>query len=449
MQHVPLRVYLRLIHPTSSLWKFVLLLSLFVYIFLCVIRTHSRTRREVDPTYLTRPGQPEMQMIIVNAVRYHGEVWYSYLYAAAIRCHWRVSLFTVFSPPIFGHGNGLAYITKSWSDPLLSTPQQHVKQLLESSSIICSHSIIIICTLENSHLGRILDVLLNECDERTSYLVLLQLHWGREDIPKFEHVFKSIPSLQLQKRVELRYLALAEHVKNFAENNMTMHFGIDIWRPGFSLDLPVHAEEDQYDQHFDFVIQGRLDDKRRDYFRLAANIKRHQHMLHRQKIVFTIVGVAETLDKHAYLNIPGVRLFLSPRYMPANAFYSFIHQAVGIIPIFGTDNYYIDKQSSSIFCSLLNQTPLLASQRLLDSQRYISAEAVWLQYDNETEVDAVLRIVRSFSSVAAFKKTLYMKRQRLKKLLEKAYFNNERTLTTYANVIKQRTKSLENDGDGE
>ncbi len=81
---------------------------------------------------------------------------------------------------------------------------------------------------------------------------------------------------------------------------------------------------------------------------------------------------------------------------------------------------------------------MIASQRLLDSHKYIPGEAVWLKRDNETDVAAIIRMIKSFPSTAAFRKALFTKRQRLKHLLEQSYVNNERTLNDYASTLKQR-----------
>ncbi|CAF1549718.1 unnamed protein product [Adineta ricciae] len=379
--------------------------------------------------------QSKVRVAIVNAVRYHGEVWYSYMYTARIRCEWQVSLFTNFLPLSYNNENGFSYLTRSWSRDLLSTPQQHVTYLINYHSMICSHSIIIICTIANSHLEDILYVLLNYCDKNRSFLILLQLHDVKVDIPILEQIFLNISSFRLQNRVNIRYLVLAEHMKYFARNYMTTHFKVDVWKPAFPLDLPEHMEDDQYQQYHDFIIQGKLDDTRRNYSYFAKNIKRYQHLLGQHKIVFTIIGVAETIDRHKYLKLPGVRLFLSSSYIPAYAFYSFIHQTIGIIPLYARDDYHINKQSSTIFCSILTQTPLLATQRLLDSHTFIPEEAVWLQYDNETEIDAAIRIVKSFSPPAAFRKVLFTKRQRLKDLLEGSYIYNEYLLKSYVEAV--------------
>ncbi len=418
------------------LLNFILLMNMII-IFIFFVRS-SKSSTDNHSNLVPFVHRSIIRVAIINAVRYHGEIWYSSMYVAAIRCHWHVSLFTVFLPANFGNENGLSYMTRSWSRLLLSRPQQHVNELLQSISTICSQHIIIICTLQNSRLEDILDVLLNKCDKRTSYLVLVQIHQGSRDISECEHIINKFQDFFLQKRIEVRYLALAEHVKEFAKHNMTISLNIDIWRCGFPLDLPIHDEEDQFHQYFDFIIQGKIEDNKRNYSGFINEIKHYQNILDQHRIVFTILGNAKTLDEYKYLQVPSVRLFLPPNYMPASVFFSFIHQAVGIITIFSIDKYYIDRQSSSIVCSILTQTPLIASQRLLDTHKYIPEEAVWIKHDNETDVTAILRMIKSFPSIAAFRKALFTKRQQLKHLLEQSYVNNERTLNDYVTTLEQR-----------
>ncbi len=384
--------------------------------------------------HLEFPHRPIMHMAIINGVHYHGEIWYSYMYAAAVRCHWNVSLFTGNSDE-----NSLWGITHSWTRHLRSLPQKHVNQFIESTSTVCSHQIIVICTLEGSRLEDIIDILLNKCDKRIPSLLIVTLHQGKRDIPRFEHIFSGFPSLLLQKRVEVRYLTLADHVKEFAIRNIKIQLGIDIWRVVFPIDLPVHAENDQHQKYIDFIVQGNLEDHRRNYSGFAAEIKRQHDILRQHNVVFTIVGNGDIEGNHKYLKLPGVHLHVTPRYMPANVFFKLIYQAVGIIPLFSQDKYYTDVQSSSVVCSLLTQTPLLASQRLVDSHKYIPKEAVWLKLDNETDVAATLRISNSFPSVTALMKVLFKKRQRIKQLLENLYVDNDHTLNDYINTLQRRT----------
>ena len=425
-----------------KLLALILFMAVSIYFILDAMPIHpTGVMRGIVPAHLIDP-HPSMNVMIINAVSYHAESWYSYLYVAAIRCHYHVSLYTAYAPYVYGAENDFAYLTRSWSRPLVSHPRQHISQLLESRSTICLHHLIIIATIVRSELEKILEVLLHECDHKTAHLVLVQLHQVARDLREVEKIVEKMSDLHSQTRVEVRYLAFAEHVKAFAERNMTIPSAVDIWRSTFPLDLPAHTRDDHFYDYFDFIIQGDFLNMRRNYRAFAAEVKKHGATLLQKRILFTILGLARKLNNSDFLQLPGVRLFLPNGYMPANIFYNFIHQAMGLIPLFASENYYIDRQSSTVRCSILTQTPLLASRQLLDSHQYIPEDAVWLKYDNESDVGAVLRIIQSFASPAAFRETLFMKRQRLKQLLEESYLTNERLLNTYADRLRKRTQSL-------
>src|SRR5690242_15361831 len=65
--------------------------------------------------FISFKHRPMVRMAIINSVFYHGEIWYSHMYAAVIRSHWHVSLFTVSLPHSIHNENGLSYVTRSWS----------------------------------------------------------------------------------------------------------------------------------------------------------------------------------------------------------------------------------------------------------------------------------------------------------------------------------------------
>ncbi|CAF1027697.1 unnamed protein product [Adineta steineri] len=379
-------------------------------------------------------------MAIISSVSHHGEVWHSYLYAAVIRCHWHVSLFTATLGRNIQEENGLSYATRSWSRLPLYKQQRHVNELFNSTSTICSYQIIAIGTLGLLELRRILNVLVKDCDPRTAYIVLVQIHDAATALRSIEKVVNKFSSQLSRRRIEIRLLALAFHVKEYAERYQKLPLRVDVWVPIFPLDLPVHDENDEHHKYFDFVIQGQVDTQRRNYSGFFTQVQRQSKALDRHRITFSIVGRSSDCKNFRYVRSPQVRVFIGPQYMPANLFFGLIHQAVGIIPLFRGDTYYKSKQSSSIRTSVLTRTPLLASQRLLKTHKYIPKEAVWFKQDNETDLGAVLRIITSYPSDVAFRQALFMRRQQLDRLAEEWYINNERTLREYARLLEQSTK---------
>ena len=384
---------------------------------------------------VTAEDKPVIRMAIINSVYYHSEVWYSYIYAAAIRAQFHVSLFTDVVPHSIHNENGFSYITRSWSRPYSYKIQQHVSQLLNSTANICSYQMFIMATIQVSELQRLLNTLLNHCDRNVKYLVLIQMHAGWYDIPFLEKCLDQFPKLFSQKRVEVRILALADHVKNYTERFMRELLPVDIWIPVFPVDLPTNGENDEHHRYFDFVIQGHLKSGRRNYSGFMDEIKRNAKVLDKHGIVFTIVGTAEIREDYRRYQSRQVRLFVAPQPLPANIYYNLVHQSVGIIPLFARDTYYNGTQSSTISTSFLTRTPLLASQRLLKSHPHIAKESVWLTKDKETDLRAIVRIVASYSSSDAFRRELLKKRQTLERMVTSFYEKNTRTLHGYAQSL--------------
>ena len=381
---------------------------------------------------------PVVRIAVLNSVFYHGEVWYSYVYAAVMhgRCH--VSLFTDVLPHSSHNENGFFYLTRSWSHSFSYRTQEHANQLLESTSRICEHQIIIMASAEGSYLQRLLRVLLNHCDQKTTYLLLVQIHVGPRSLPYLEKCLSEFPKLMGQKRVEVRFLVLAHHVKQYAEKYRNTMVSVDLWIPVFPLDLPFEREPGVYHQYFDFVIQGYLISERRNYSGLIHEVNHRASLLDRHRITFTIVGHSENHEDYRRFQLPQIRLFIAPHLIPANIYYSIIQQSAGIIPLFAQDTYFNGTQSSSISASFLTRTPLLASQRLLDTHPHVPREAVWFKHHNETDIEAILRIVRSYPSDAAFREALFTRRQHLQRRAESFYVENARTLHGYAESLTSR-----------
>lgn len=63
------------------------------------------------------------------------------------------------------------------------------------------------------------------------------------------------------------------------------------------------------------------------------------------------------------------------------------------MPAFAGPHYYCCKASSSVAAALVAGTPLVASQTLLDAYSYLDSSTVFMQYDNETDVQAMERIM--------------------------------------------------------
>ncbi|CAF1461856.1 unnamed protein product [Rotaria magnacalcarata] len=384
---------------------------------------------------------PFIRMAIINSVFYHAEVWYSYMYAAT-KCQWHVSLFTRVLPFNKNRDSSFANITSSWSRVLLSVAERHVGELLTSTTEICSHEIIFIGTLNISYLKRLLHVLSQECDRLKTYLVLIQLHEANRDLQQLNNTFKNLRFALNSTRIEVRLLALGLHVKKYAEIHIKERLQVDLWIPVFPLDLPVSDNTHDARGDLEFTVQGSLDPTRRDYKTFVNDIKRWADVLRQHRVIFNVIGQARILSVYKYLHSPHIRLLSKTHYIPASDYYGLIHKSIGMIPIFVNEHYYENTQSSTIGCSILTRTPMFASRRLLDTNGYLTEEAVWLKEENESDVEAVIQILSKYPSHDEFQEALYDKRKQLALLAESSYEKNRQTLFDYANELNIRKNRL-------
>ena len=188
-------------------------------------------------------------MAIINTFVYHGETWYSYMYAAEIRAQFQVALFTDVLPHSIHNENGLSYITRSWSRPFMHRKHEHVTQLLNSTVHICEYQFIVMTTLEISYLQRILNILANHCDEDATFILIVHVHRPTLDIVPLEKCLRKFSSLLSEGRIEVRIMVLAYHVKKFVELYMKMPLVVDIWIPVFPLDPPADGDNDEHHRY--------------------------------------------------------------------------------------------------------------------------------------------------------------------------------------------------------
>jgi hypothetical protein len=74
-------------------------------------------------------------------------------------------------------------------------------------------------------------------------------------------------------------------------------------------------------------------------------------------------------------------------------YYSTLSRTFSVLPAFATTDYLDRKASSSIPAALIAGAPLIASEEILGAYAYLPFDAVWLQYQTESEMDVVRRIV--------------------------------------------------------
>ncbi|GIL80479.1 hypothetical protein Vretifemale_9679 [Volvox reticuliferus] len=144
-----------------------------------------------------------------------------------------------------------------------------------------------------------------------------------------------------------------------------------------------------------FSIQGKFSSVRRNYSTLW------QQMASRYTKLTT--GLTDTrfhvnlLGKGAEnrLHLPQELqpLVTMHRRLPFEKFYNQLHHSLAIVPLFGSSRYHTHKFSSSIISSLISGTPLIASRRLLAAYSMLDERSVFVQEEEEQELDVMLRVM--------------------------------------------------------
>jgi hypothetical protein len=86
-------------------------------------------------------------------------------------------------------------------------------------------------------------------------------------------------------------------------------------------------------------------------------------------------------------------------------YYTLLSRTFSLLPAFATTEYLDRKASSSVPASLIAGTPLIASEEILGAYAYLPYDAVWLQYQKESEMDVVQRVVVWSDEEHALKKS--------------------------------------------
>ena len=199
-------------------------------------------------------------------------------------------------------------------------------------------------------------------------------------------------------------VALSPHVaRKFTEtirsqgDNRTVYF----YGPLFPIDTAVPYENIPKQ----FSLQGKLDVTRRDYGSLMSSIDSPQYAWP-SSFKLVILGKPYNL----MINTTKSERMEFKMFLPYSEYYTVIQKTIGLLTSFNSVKYITEKTSSTIGASLITGTPLVITRRALASYSFLSASSVWIQNFNESDVDAMYRII-SMPNVTAEFKSRYMSLQ--------------------------------------
>jgi hypothetical protein len=240
----------------------------------------------------------------------------------------------------------------------------------------------------------------------------------------------------------LRFIALSTHTANQLRKEVNS-FGQDIYGkviidsfpPVFP--VPLNKNPPPSDR-LSIAIQGNFEDTRRDYLKTLLEFERMIDELPApivSRIHFTLAGDGKKVGVPAKI-MPYVSVNFSLDFIP---YYNLLHESFALIPAFADEGYYTTKASSSVPASLIANTPIVASQALLESYGYMSHDAIW-KHTGESEMTAIYELLRLHFDdhgieKSSWKVALEERRRSVKKRALELMAQNSRLMRTM--IMKQ------------
>lgn len=142
-----------------------------------------------------------------------------------------------------------------------------------------------------------------------------------------------------------------------------------------------------------FCVQGKLDPTRRSYDALFSDLIARKDSLLASDFSLVLQGKLAGRGGEDIMQIPTeleeeglVRRYTS---LPFQEFYEVLHSCIAIMPAFASDAYYMYKGSSSVAASLIADTPIIATPRLLAAYSFLDTSAVFMVPEGTRDVDAM------------------------------------------------------------
>lgn len=196
----------------------------------------------------------------------------------------------------------------------------------------------------------------------------------------------------------LRFVTLSSHTAQALRHELT-RFAQDIYNPVHIDEFPpiFPAPLDPNPPPTDrlaIAIQGNFEDTRRDYLKTLLQFERMMEELPEpivSRMQFILAGHGKEVGVPGKI-MPYVSVNFSLDFIP---YYNLLHESFALIPAFADEGYYKTKASSSVAASFIANTPILGSDRLLESYGYLSRESMWHEEDvAESEMTAIYELLR-------------------------------------------------------
>lgn len=261
-------------------------------------------------------------------------------------------------------------------------PQKFMADNATAPDIVISTT----CEVESKRLHQQLHGLL---ENNNTYLFCLIHHadqWGTNDNVANLTLIRSWMDKQ-----RMDFVALSNHTAQYLKNNSMSSWkfspqfmpNIRTFPPVFPVRVNTQPEA------LSFALQGNYEASRRDYKGLFKHLTNF-HLDAKANVTLRLVGHGQHPEVPEHLR-EYVRFDEALNYPE---FYDTLAHCFAMLPAFASDTYYDRKASSSVPASLIAGIPIVGPARLLESYTYLNEDDIWLQGENETDIDVIGRVLK-------------------------------------------------------
>lgn len=212
----------------------------------------------------------------------------------------------------------------------------------------------------------------------------------------------------------LDFVALSAHTARYLETQGMNDWGLEpsrpvIYAPVFPVSLPPVLAESKSENAF--ALQGNYEESRRDFNTVFSHLQSlindsaFGDISNQENVTLRLLGsgkrpkVPQSLQNRVFFD----------ENLSYKEYYSVLSRTFTLLPAFANDEYLTIKASSTVPASLLAGTPLVATKEILTAYTYLAEDAVYLQNNNETELEVIDRILKSKSEDREHKKVIVRK----------------------------------------
>ncbi|CAF0849307.1 unnamed protein product [Adineta ricciae] len=283
----------------------------------------------------------------------------------------------------------------------------------------CMQNLIIFTTSQKDSPAPIL-LVLKRLDEKCRssdriYFILIQVNEAHVDLPFDISIIREYLSFHnntMPNHIQIHFLTLSKHVQKFTTNWIenadnetkilldklkTIH-RIHLWLPIFPIKL---SRQNRMPKQF--VVQGTVTHVRKNYSGLSQSLLKSADQLKKTNVTVLIISgldyykfplpVDAKLINQSIIQIRAKYMLDTP--VGYQEYYSEIQSSIGMLPLLGNKHYYKSVASSTIPSSIINRTPLVVDEKLLEAYPILNKQSVWVKLQNEDDAQAMIRISNS------------------------------------------------------